>query len=422
LTSAAETIDLKTTRLVGGTFVFKGVNSPLQHQALRKALRLCIYVQLSLVLEQHFPADSHAQLKFARPKLNPASPSTPNRHAEIMPPHSAPNPRDGDETKARPRHTLLPSSIFSFFSRKSHVPRSKTINPVVGRGGSLDLTALSSPKERSPRASFDGGLRLRRFSLIGDKRPTRKNSRTKREPDTPFSNALKRLEESKACLSTSPGVSFSPPKVLLDLAQKEGVKPNRRLKGDERASLSTILGWDGKAAQGKGMSGILGFVRQQEISVLFGQHVPPATPPTPWPEAEGSSAFTASSASSNLPTPGFGSCGKPHWVTYKYYSHNPDEDQVLGEAIMDLTAKSLLPCLRQRCPYKRGQHELRLIHGGIRIIVRVDNEVTSPETEDTYIKTWETCAVCSAASEQNTMTDATLYVFLADTYFLNNNN
>lgn len=253
--------------------------------------------------------------------------------------------------------------------------------------------------------------------MIGDKRPTRKNSRTKREPDTPFSNALKRLEESKACLSTSPGVSFSPPKVLLDLAQKEGVKPNRRLKGDEMVSLSTILGWDGKAAQGKGMSGILGFVRQQEISVLFGQHVPPATPPTPWLETEGSSAFTASSASSNLPTPGFGSCGKPGWVTYRYYSHNPDEDQVLGEAIMDLTAKSQLPCLRQCCPYKRGQHELRLIHGGIRIIVRVDNEVTSPETEDTSIKTWETCAICSAASEKNTMTDATLYVVLADECF-----
>ena len=283
----------------------------------------------------------------------------------------------------------------------------------------MDLTALPSPKERSPRSSFDGGLRLRRFSLIGDKRPARKNSRTKMEPDTPFSNALKRLEESRACLSTSPGVSFSPPKVLLDLAQKESVKPNRRLKGDERVSLSTILGWDGKAAQGKGMSGILGFVRQQEISVLFGQYVPPATPPTPTPspETDGSSAFTASSASSNLPTPGFSPCGKPHWVTYKYYSHNPDEDQVLGEAIMDLTVKSQLPCLRQRCPYKRGQHELRLIHGGIRIIIRVDNETTSPETGETSIKVWETCAVCSAASEKTTMTDATLYVSLAGSSF-----
>jgi 1-phosphatidylinositol-3-phosphate 5-kinase len=129
-------------------------------------------------------------------------------------------------------------------------------------------TSRPYPPQRSDRlARHSTVARLREFSLIGDKRLTRKNSRRKREPDTPFSNALKRLEESKACLSTSPGASFSPPKVLLDLAQKEGVKPNRRLKGDGRASLSSILGWDCKAAQGKGISGILGFVHQQ-ISVL----------------------------------------------------------------------------------------------------------------------------------------------------------
>jgi hypothetical protein len=50
------------------------------------------------------------------------------------------------------------SLSFSTFSRKSHLPRSKTVHPILGRTGSLDLTVLPSPKGRSSRSSFDGGL------------------------------------------------------------------------------------------------------------------------------------------------------------------------------------------------------------------------------------------------------------------------
>jgi 1-phosphatidylinositol-3-phosphate 5-kinase len=64
-------------RLVGGTFTFKGVNSPSQHQILAKVLRLSIFVHMSLLLEQHVLSISQVQLKFPHPKLPSPLPSTP---------------------------------------------------------------------------------------------------------------------------------------------------------------------------------------------------------------------------------------------------------------------------------------------------------------------------------------------------------
>ena len=53
--------------LVGGTFTFKGVDSSVQYMLLSKVLRLSIYVNLSLLLQQLLLSDFRVTIKFPRP-------------------------------------------------------------------------------------------------------------------------------------------------------------------------------------------------------------------------------------------------------------------------------------------------------------------------------------------------------------------
>ena len=393
-------------RLVGGTFTFQGVNSPLQHHMLFKALRISIYIHLSLLLEQHFLANSTVRLHF--PKVQVPRPSLPSPARSLDHRPSSPGP------KSRNRNHFLPSGILSFFSKKSLAHRASTISPILGRGGSLDL-GISIPNqdrqdEQGSRYSEDGTeSRLRRFSFISDGRPSfLKSSQAKSDLELPFSSALKRIERSKDLLSTSAGVSFAPPSLIVDLAEKEKMAPTRRLKGDEKAGLTSILGWDGKDARGKGMSGTLGFIRQQEFSLLYSQHVPSTLPHPPVAKSSSSESSTASLVP---PKPRFSSCDRPRWITYRYYSHDPAEDKSLGETIMDLASGSHLACDKHGCQFKRGKHELRFIHGGLRIVVKVDSAVEDAMIkDDDEIEVWGSCVICGAKSERSEMSDGTLYV------------
>jgi 1-phosphatidylinositol-3-phosphate 5-kinase len=467
-------------RLVGGTFTFKGVTSPVQHHLLRKALRLAVYVHLSLLLEQALLSNSGVRLNFARPKLPAPSPSTPlhSTNDATQPKESISEPTSG---KSR-RSSIVPSSFTNFFLKRGFsYRRSNTINPPAGRnGGSLDLNALhpsTSADGATPRRSIEGavsGLRLRRLSFLGDRRISLRKStsqpiQVKKEqaPYHPFWSAAKRIEESRSCLSTSPGVSLSVPKLILELAEKEkrndaqGGPLKRRLKGDERVALTSILGWDGKDAEGRGMSGILGFVRHQEISLLCSAHVPsgPSTklqsshpsPPSiatdnstssisaqskddPALERTGSttalntSSQMSASSTANLPQSGLTPCGKPHWTTYQYYSTQNGNDFALGEWLHDTAMRRTMPCEMPGCKFLQGQHERRLIHDGVRLVIRLfeasereekgkekeketeDNAATdsgdNPDAAD--ILMWESCAVCDAKTPRTKMSDGTL--------------
>jgi 1-phosphatidylinositol-3-phosphate 5-kinase len=130
-------------------------------------------------------------------------------------------------------------------------------------------------------------------------------------------SALKQIEEHKDLLSTSAGVAFTPPSLIADLAEKEKMAPNRQLNGDEKAGLSSILGWDGKDGRGKGMTGTLGFVRQQEFSLLYSQHVPAILPPPP--VAESSSSSETSTSPLEPPKPKFSACDRPRWITTTFH-------------------------------------------------------------------------------------------------------
>ena len=166
---------------------------------------------------------------------------------------------------------------------------------------------------------------------------------------------------------------------------------------DERIALSSLLGWDGKDIEGRGMSGIHGFVRYQSLSVLKSQHVPPLP-------VEGLSASTISP--STLPTTGLSICGKSYWTTYCYYSSG---DKLLGDMINDFARNINLPCERPGCLFTRGQHESRIVHGGSRIVIRTNGDVVK-DSEENLIQLWQSCAVCEARTQRTNMHDGTLYV------------
>jgi 1-phosphatidylinositol-3-phosphate 5-kinase len=114
---------------------------------------------------------------------------------------------------------------------------------------------------------------------------------------TTFPALLTLLTRAAPLLSASPTVRFEPPAVVVRLASKEsellahherggnagagrdvngnGNERKRRLRGDERVGLGSVLGWDAGAgearearARGRGMVGARGFARMQELSVL----------------------------------------------------------------------------------------------------------------------------------------------------------
>ncbi|KAF8797636.1 hypothetical protein BYT27DRAFT_7265512 [Phlegmacium glaucopus] len=360
-------------RLVGGTFTFKGVDSPVHHMLLSKVLRLSIYVHLSLLLEQYLLSDSRVPINFPRPR--PSMPThSPSAPVKIQP----------TEPKPRSRNSIFPSSFVNVFLR-----RSLSLRPKTNKSGG---TISDTPVEAAPRRSFEGRLR---FSFIGEKRPSTQRP-TQIPPRKPFETTLHRVEESVGLLSTSTGVMFKPPQILVDLAEREKATQSRLLMADERTALSGLLGWDGKDAEGRGMSGILGFVRYQALSVLHSQHIPPLPP-------ESSSAFTISSSTSPNPsTTGLSPCGNPRWTTYCYYSSG---DRLLGDMINDWARNVDLPCERPGCPFTRGQHENRIIHGGIKIVIQTSSEVE--DSVDNVIQMWQSCAVCEARTQRTNMHDGT---------------
>ncbi|KAJ6632234.1 hypothetical protein B0H10DRAFT_2206622 [Mycena sp. CBHHK59/15] len=408
-------------KLVGGTFAFKGHNSPLQHHALCKALRISIYVHLSLLLEQHFLSNSGVRLQFPAPRL---------RHSAVtyQTPLISPSPSQSESSPRSRQKTAFLPGILSFFSKKgTSIHRSNTISSANSgaRGGSLDLSVQrNSLAPASPRLSEDAGSRIRRFSFIADPRPSfLKLSAPNPDPappDAAFSAVLARLSAASAFLSSSAGVRFAPPPLIVALAAKERAVPGRRLTGDEKAGLTSILGWDLRERErGRAMCGAGGFARMQELSVLRSRHVPGAP-------LEVSAAVE--------PERVFVPCDRPHWTTYRYYARDGDcgEDRGLGEVVKDMSAGALEPCPRPGCAFKQGEHEMRLVHGGIRIVVGVEADVKEKEEKEdekegeesekdgdttknedadrTGIDMWVSCAVCGKQTDRVEMNDGT-YLF-----------
>ncbi|KAG6816538.1 hypothetical protein H0H87_005315 [Tephrocybe sp. NHM501043] len=378
--------DGNATQMVGGTFTFKGVTSPQQHEHLFRVLRLAIYIHLSLTLEQHLFVDSKITLTFPRPRLPPSYPSVPGRS-------TPPSTMDNKPKKTTPS-SLFPSSLRSFFPFKStSMSRSTTITPLSRE------TSGSTPHSRhSPRTSFDFGANFR-FSLLGGasiKSPTTVPQATVPDPHPhlPFTQALARLQAGAELLSTSPGVRFEPPALIVELAEREKQNGTRRLRGDERAGLASVLGWDSSAREQasctSGMLGSIGFVRQQCLEVLVSHHVPGA--PDYDPTVDGTIRTAV--------------CGRAKWRMFRYYAG--EEDVSLGDMVMNLVEAAGWPCEVTGCKFVQGLHETRMIHDGVKVTINVEERKgeDSPINQG-KVKVWESCGNCGTQSRRHEMSDGT---------------
>ncbi|KAF7358551.1 hypothetical protein MVEN_00906500 [Mycena venus] len=392
-------------KLVGGTFAFKGVTSPLQHHALCKVLRISIYMHLSLLLEQHFLSNSCVQLQFPRPKPRLSAVS-------YQPSLSSPNPTPSSQGELTPRSrqnkTFLPG-ILSFFSKKNAMHRTHTISSTSStstRSGSLDLTSSISSRDSSAPASpaplpgrlSEDSSRIRRFSFLGAVaagadsflKPSPQPSPAPAAPEAAFTAILARLAAAAPLLSSSATVRFAPPALIADLAAKEAAHPGRRLLGDEKVGLGSILGWDqrerdgGREARGKAMVGGAGGLRGcRRSACCFRGMCLRSRHRLRLRQARRARRLRGRRRRLGEEHRLFAPCERPYWTTYQYYSRGAgadgggDErggsgaDRSLGEMVRTLCMGASAPCGRPGCAFTQGEHVMRLVHGGVRVAVAV---------------------------------------------------
>lgn len=381
-------------QIVGGTFRLRGVSDARQHAALVKILRLSTFFYLSLLLEQHLLSNSHVELHFPQAIM-----------PSIM---TSPQDRYSSRQRVQPKHesTLaVAGGLWSFFSKKTEnlVHRVAAVGPSMARRGSLKLPLTRSLSTRGPLAGH--APRPRRFSFVSTASSGVHPNTSDNPRPQPFLDALRNIEAGKDLVSTTPGMVLPVPGVLHRLAEREREDPLRRLNVEEKASLTSLLGWEGKDAAGRGMVGTSGFVRQQGISLLYSAHVPlplvaSSQPPTPSGSAPTSSVITVPHR--------FTSCGnRRKWTTYRYYqrSHRPDES--LGETITRLCSTAEEPCTEPGCQFLRGDHDLQWIHSGVRIVATISlpSTLDNPPGEEDAISMWQSCAVCGKETSRQQTRD-----------------
>lgn len=395
-------------QLAGGTFQLKGTVSLVQHVALVKTLRLSVFMYLSILLEQHFLCDSRVELNFPKPAV-PALASVPLVERSIS----------NIESSRAKRDSSSPSSFWSFLSKRTEnlFNRSNSASPLLARSGSLER----SPGRKShTQGSYLGNTednsnwRPLGFSFIptlASKDAPESDANT--PSSTPLSSAVKRIEKFQDLLSTSPSITFPPPAILVALAEKERREPSCRLTGDERAALTSILGWEGKESGARGMTGVPGFVRHQGFSVLYSEHIcdpskgsvsslstiPGPAPPQP--------------STLLLPTRSLCCGNRRKWITYRFYGSEGGLDESLGEFVSRVCETAFDPCNKGGCQALRAHHDLRWIHAGTRVIATLSTPKdgqeshSSSEKDEDVIQIWETCAICGKQSKKREMLDGT---------------
>lgn len=389
------------TRIVGGNFSFKGVTSISQHLSLCKILRLSIYIHLSLILEQHLLSDSHVKLKL--PKQRPPRALPPPVEPQLIP----------SDYSQRSRESASPSTVWSFFSRKTEDLFSRAT------GSKSELARRESTRETAVPSQEQTHQRTRTFSFMPDSISWKPKVRKEVDDFTtgpPFRATIQRIQKSQGLLSTTAGLSFPLPSLLAHLAEQEDHDPSRRLTGTERFGLNSVLGWEGRDSRGKGMAGIHGFVKHQEMCVLYSEHVISrsrsgsiATMSETSSSISNLSSATTSTTDTITTTSTSTQCGgRARWMFFQYYSRRKGAEKTLGETLVRMCSVADDPCGNTGCQSKRGDHELRFIHAGV--IILVNSEPLDVPYDDDYIEMWESCQECGAKTTTHKMSDGTLYV------------
>ncbi len=423
-------------RLFGGTFVLSYSHSS-DFQSIANILRIGIYTRLSMILEQSFLTSLGVELTFPPPPPPPQPPSLPPKEASDgasvvkSPPMDVPIPAVPETSQEKKsRHSALTRGLWSFISEKKDKflhRSSKRDHSRDSRGSSPSNSPRNSPRLRpkelpGPRASSLDSPTFKGFLSVGGKssnsgssspRPSADEpkasppstkirnalfdddpeySQSQSQPShhtnlsdhplPPFQALVERLHLSGDIFSTSPQIRFPMPPLLLSLAEKEVVDPQRRLRGDERVGLDSLIGWEGKEAREarenregnrdkdtdakwRGMLGTSGFVKHQTLTVLRGIWVPSEDVEkekskekekerekekvdgkgTAAPEPANVKAPASQPVKSTL-------CTKNEWTTYRYYSPFRDEDISLGEFVLEWCD---LGRMREPCGRTRGE-------------------------------------------------------------------
>ncbi|KAH8985256.1 hypothetical protein EDB86DRAFT_3105782 [Lactarius hatsudake] len=388
--------------LIGGTFKLNRVRSADEHASLVRVLKVSVYFLLSLLLEQYFLSNSSIELHYPEPPPTPIPP----------PPPPIPHRNSSSEVQIEARQRkrdIFRHGLWSLLHRR--LPHAVTISSSELRNASQDHSL--SEQGTSARASLDTPLgptqpRQRRFSIFGESHTPPPPPEPSQTPhDRPYQTALQRVEQGKALLSTSPGLVISPPQLLVRLAELEKANPTRRLTGDERSGLTSILGWEGKKAALRGsMTGTAGFLRQQQLSLLYSEYV-----------YDPDRASQASMDGSQIKfvdaelKPHMHSGARVRWVTYMYYGGG-DCDQCLGDVITSTCSRAEEPCPQPACKVLQGRHERRWTHGGICVTAKTEPQVpfASPDVRSQEIEMWQSCRICQESTARCNMSDGT-YLF-----------
>ncbi|KAI0710732.1 hypothetical protein C8Q76DRAFT_678336 [Earliella scabrosa] len=385
-------------QVVGGTFRLKGLSSNAQYQALCRVLRLSVFAYLSLLLEQDLLSNSHVELQYPKPAMPhlPSFPTTPERSA------SSPQVKENNKRDSG-------AGLWSFLSKKTEdlIQRASHVAPAIARRGSLDGQVQRFPRHATAPHAPEGGFLARRLSLLSSV-SSRASGESSESNKISWAVAVRRVDSWKDLMSTSPGVVFHPPRFLLAIAEQESKDPQRRLVGDERAALTSLLGWHGKESLGRGMVGMHGFVRHQGLTVLYSEHVPGtgasallSPPPTP-------SKSDTSSAEVHFPLRI--ACGghRRTWIHYRYYQRGKQWDESLGEAVIRWCSTAEDPCIHPDCNFQRVEHDMRWMHGGVRIMGTVALPTQEePSTSDDHVRMWQSCAICGKETPKEVMHDGT---------------
>ncbi|KAG8928069.1 hypothetical protein FRC02_007402 [Tulasnella sp. 418] len=312
-------------KVVGGNFILKGVYSVDDHLSLAKVLRIGIYALLSIQLELNLHRDCHVPLIYPPPppailkKPRPRSPS-PTKPSS-PPPDELETPRNksfgGGATTSiwnfiakktsgimRPLH-IGPTSTHQPAPILPHFPATESLGVRVMADGSKPTPPTPTPLtahfpgsvgSHHGRTSLDivrtfsHHLRLTTSDDLVHKHP-RPNQAKEDATLMMFSSAVAKITNDQAVLSTSPGIKFPPPSLIRRLAEREAsssTKSKFRLTGDEKAGLTSILGWHDPSEHKNGNGEVPNtgividtgmFIKHQRLTVLYAEHVPAADEP-----------------------------------------------------------------------------------------------------------------------------------------------
>ncbi|KAJ3853697.1 hypothetical protein EV368DRAFT_81324 [Lentinula lateritia] len=164
----------------------------------------------------HLSSSSHTHLTFAQPRVRVQGGSL---QPSAVPSHNQNTPPSDTASSHKPQ-SIIPSSILSL----DPVPSIEEVQPV-----------------HSSMDEMNAAARLKMFSFLSSSPP---EAELQPGPTSmPFSDTLARIEAQRNVLSSSTGVAFDPPMLLVRLAEKEKAHREKEicLTGDERVALNSLL-------------------------------------------------------------------------------------------------------------------------------------------------------------------------------------